>query len=131
MEWNTVYYTANHEWIIFRGEYAEVGISNIRFLGFSSFQEITFTNIAGFKFQGEIIGWIKYPGYKLPIQMPTNGSIIQVNRLFRKKNPKLTVKQLEQAEGMFTMIPEDPQNREELIHSIEYLSMIKEEYHQQ
>ena len=123
-----MYYTKNHEWIDFRGTCAYVGISNYKLIGFGEIHEVIFNDPINFKLKGEIIAWIRYKDYKIEILMPVNGSIVQINKIFSNKNQKSIDAHLEKSGWIFSIIPSNPYDRNDLIPIRDYVSMLKNEY---
>ena len=123
-----MYYTKNHEWIDFRGTCAYVGVSNFKLIDFGEIHEVIFNDPINFKIKGEIIAWIRYKDYKIEILMPVTGSIIQINKIFSNKNQKSTAAHLEKSGWIFSIIPSNSYDRNDLIPIGEYVSMLKNEY---
>jgi len=123
-----MYFTKDHYWIDFRGSCAYVGVSNFKLIGLGDIHEVSFNDPINFKTKGEIIAWLKFKDYKIDLRMPIDGSVIQINKIFSLKDRKSITTHLEKSGWIFTLMPANPYDRNDLVPITEYLAMIKAQY---
>ena len=65
-----VYYTYDHEWINFQGEFAYMGVCSFKLLGFRNIKDISFSDpVIGFKKKGTLLAVIKSAEYQIEAYM--------------------------------------------------------------
>jgi glycine cleavage system H protein len=116
-----MFYTNDHEWIDFHGITAYVGISNIKLSGFKEIHELNFDQFFSYKKRGEVIARIKYLDYQVEVHMPTDGSIIQVNKLLTLDDLDQIATHLNTNGWIFSIIPSNPYDRTGLMTAKKYL----------
>jgi glycine cleavage system H protein len=74
-----LYFTPDHGWIDFQGTVAYIGICNSRLSGIKKIKKIVFSRKTGFLNQGELIAVIHGRDCRIPVHMPVDGKIINLN----------------------------------------------------
>lgn len=117
---NDQYYTKDHEWIHYQGSVAYVGICKFKLTGFKQIQEITFSEPAGFKKQGDIIATIKYNDYLIEAHMPVDGNVLKLNEELVSGNANILLDSAESTAWVALIVPSLPQERKDLLLPIQY-----------
>lgn len=123
-----LYYTHDHEWIEFQGAVAYVGICPFKLTGFKEIQEIKFTEISGFKKQGEVIATVKYNDYEIEAHMPVDGKLVEVNEKLVNGDQNDLLKNPENIGWIALIVPSQPEERKDLLLSGQYLANYKSNY---
>jgi glycine cleavage system H protein len=74
-----LYYTRDHGWIDFQGSVAYIGICNSRLSGIKKSKKIVFSKKGGFLNQGEVIAIFHCSDCRIPVHMPVDGKILNLN----------------------------------------------------
>ena len=75
------YFTHNHEWIDFQGTVAYVGICNHKLIRLKKIKKIVFPKAQGIKKCGEVLALIYSNDDKIPVHMPVDGKIMNLNHI--------------------------------------------------
>ncbi len=120
-----MYYTIDHEWIEFQGTDALIGVSEFKLSGFREIHAVTFIPPVGYRQKGSVLGFLKYEDYQVAFHMPVNGTIDHVNQIFLTDNFSEIYLHLKFNGWIYSIIPSDPTDRNDLITGKEYLSLTK------
>lgn len=120
-----LYYTREHEWINFQGSVAYVGICLFKLKGVRSIEKLEFHEDSWLKKKGEVIATIHSDDDTIPICMPIDGKIINLNnRLLLGDNDVLLSGS--PSEGWVALIaPAQPYERKGLLPDDQYRSLLK------
>ncbi|HWB27639.1 MAG TPA: hypothetical protein VG738_19315 [Chitinophagaceae bacterium] len=109
------FYTADHEWINFKGSIAYVGICSFKLTGFREIHSITFQKSSGFLKAEEVIATISYNDYRIEAHMPVDGKILQLNKTLLSEGKNILVKQPENSGWIAVITPAQPYERKGLL----------------
>ncbi|MBZ5856914.1 glycine cleavage system protein H [Flavihumibacter profundi] len=123
-----LYYTNDHEWIDFKGTIAFVGICGFKLTGFKEIQQIIFSELSGFKKQGEIIAKIRYNDYEIEAHMPVDGKILKANDLLISGKQQVLLNEPEKNGWIAQIIPSRPFERKDLLLPKKYQMNGKSKY---
>jgi glycine cleavage system H protein len=74
-----LYYTRDHGWIDFQGSVAYIGICNSRLSEIKKVNKIVFSKKTGILNQGEVLAIIHGRNCRIPVHMPVDGKILNLN----------------------------------------------------
>jgi glycine cleavage system H protein len=120
-----LYYTNDHEWINYQGSVAYVGVCPFKLKGLARIERLTFEEENWFKKQGEVIATLYYDDRIIPVCMPVDGKIINLNdKLMMGHNEVLL--QSPDNEGWIALIsPAQPYERKGLLQCEQYKSLLR------
>ena len=73
------YFTNDHEWIDFQGTVAYIGVCNYKLLRLKKIDKIVFSKGPGVQKRGDVLAIIYSQNYKIPVHMPVDGKIMNLN----------------------------------------------------
>ncbi|QEC67452.1 hypothetical protein FRZ67_09135 [Panacibacter ginsenosidivorans] len=120
-----LYYTNDHEWINFQGSIAYIGVCNFKLKGIRNVEKIIFTADMGFKKQGDVVAVIHYDDYKIPVGMPVDGKIINLNQWLLNGQHQILLQDAENTGWMALIVPNQPYERKNLLQYTQYNLKLK------
>ena len=120
MDKKDLYYTHDHEWVDFRGSVAYVGVCAFKLKGIKHVQQIEFEINNGFKKCGEVLATVLSEDYSIPIHMPVEGKILNLNELLLKDGYDILLQQPEQNGWVALIVPSSPYDRYGLLMPEQY-----------
>jgi glycine cleavage system H protein len=114
------YYTADHEWVSFKGSVAYTGVCSFKLTGFRAIHAVTFYDAQGFKKQGEVIATIRYNDYEIKAHMPVDGKIVRVNQSLISGDKNILLQHPEQGGWIALINPSQPYERTGLLPAKNY-----------
>lgn len=115
-----LYYTADHEWIAFKGTVAYTGICSFKLTGFKEIHSVVFNEPDGFKKQGDVIATVQYNDYIIKAHMPVDGKIVRVNEALQTNNKNILLLHPETIGWIAHIIPSHPYERNGLVLPADY-----------
>jgi glycine cleavage system H protein len=115
-----LYYTADYEWIDFRGSIAYTGVCNFKLLGFKEIHQLKLTDSRGFLKRGDLIATIRYNDYQIVACMPVDGKLIELNEMLTPGNYNILLKYAETNAWIAKIIPTQPYERKGLLLPAQY-----------
>lgn len=116
-----VYYTYDHEWINFQGEFAYMGVCSFKLLGFRNIKDISFSDpVIGFKKKGTLLAVIKSAEYQIEAYMPVDGIVLGINQEFLAAHPHVLLTDPEKKGWIAKIQPLFPTDRSTLLSSRQY-----------
>ncbi|MBL0336186.1 MAG: hypothetical protein IPP73_13025 [Chitinophagaceae bacterium] len=88
-----LYFTVDHEWIDFLGKEARVGISPFKLTGFKEIHNLYLPEILGFFKRGDILVTMTYLDYRVEVQMPVDGKLLEINEKLREGSKRILLEQ--------------------------------------
>lgn len=113
------YYTNDHEWIDFQGSIAYVGICDFKLKGLKGIYKIQYGDVSAVIKRGDILATILSDDYKIPMFMPVDGRIIEVNNSIIYQ-PDKTLHQSQHNGWIAKICPLAPYDREGLLSASQY-----------
>lgn len=126
-----LYFTTDHEWIDYQGSVAYTGVCGFKLIGCKEIHALELHNAAGFKKKGEKICTLIYNDYKIPVHMPVDGKIIEINNKVLYENPCLLLQRAETEGWIALIVPSQPYERKSLLLPREYQLNGKSKYAKQ
>lgn len=120
-----LYYTQQHEWINYQGSVAYVGVCAFKLKGIKSIEKLEFNEDDWFKKKGEVLATVHFEDYEIPVCMPVDGKIINLNnKLLLGENDVLLTSP--DSEGWIALIsPALPYERKGLLQGEQYQSLFR------
>lgn len=122
------YFTQDHEWIVFSGTIAHIGVCAFKLTGFKEVKKIRFHKATGLKRKGELLATIYYKDYQVAVHMPADGKIMQLNQSFAEGQYELLLQDPEGAGWLARIAPTQPYDRTDLLLAKEYQLNGKSKY---
>lgn len=115
-----VYYTHDHEWVSFQGSVAYMGISAFKLTGFREIHQIQFNHSSGFKHKGELLATVHYRDYRIEINMPVDGKVVDINDSLVSGDREILLHEPEANGWVARIIPAKPDERANLLRPEQY-----------
>jgi len=123
-----LYFTNDHEWIDFQGTVAYTGICGFKLTGIKEIHQIVFNEPLGFKKKDEVIATICYNDYKIKVQMPVDGKVLQINEAILTGKRNILLQQPEGNGWIALIVPSRPYDRNDLLLPDQYQMNGKSKY---
>lgn len=120
-----LYYTKDHEWINFQESIAYIGVCSFKLKGIKQVEKIIFTEEIGFKKQGDRVAVIHYDDYRIPVGMPVDGKIINLNQWLVNGQLQVLLQDTENTSWIALIVPNQPYERKNLLPHAQYNSLLK------
>lgn len=120
-----LYYTPEHEWIDFQGSVAYVGVCPFKLKGVARIERIAFEEANWFKKKGEVIATLYYDDYSIPVCMPVDGRIINLNDKLIMGEYDVLLQSPDTAGWIALISPAQPYERKGLLHSEQYKTLLR------
>ncbi len=122
------YFTQDHEWIVFSGTIAHIGVCGFKLTGFKEIKKIRFHKATGLKKKGDLLATISCKEYQVDVHMPVDGKIMQLNHSFTEEQYALLLQNPEGAGWLARIAPTQPYDRADLLLAKEYQLNGKSKY---
>jgi glycine cleavage system H protein len=120
-----LYYTSDHEWINFQGSVAYVGICPFKLKGIQKIERLVLEEESGLKKKGERIATIHYDDYTIPICMPVDGKILNINNKLTGGEHNVLLQSPDQLGWIARVSPTQPYERKGLLQSEQYKKLLR------
>lgn len=120
-----LFYTQEHEWIDYQGSVAYVGVCPFKLKGIDRIERIEFEEEDWLKKKGELVATLYYNDYTIPVHMPVDGRIINLNdKLVTGEHDALL--QSPDHQGWIAFIaPAQPYERKGVLNSEQYKTLLR------
>jgi glycine cleavage system H protein len=120
-----LYYTSDHEWINFQGSVAYVGICPFKLKGIQAIERLEFKEENGPKKKGEVIATVYYDDYTIPVCMPVDGKVMNVNDKLAGGDADVLLQSPDTFGWIALISPSQPYERKGLLHSEQYRKLLR------
>lgn len=120
-----LYYTSDHEWINFQGSVAYVGICPFKLKGIQAIERLEFKEENGPKKKGEVIATVYYDDYNIPVCMPVDGKVMNVNDKLAGGDADVLLQSPDTFGWIALISPSQPYERKGLLHSEQYRKLLR------
>ena len=120
-----LYYTRDHEWVNFQGSIAYIGVCSFKLKGIKQVEKIVFAEDTGFKKQGDTIAIIHFDDYRIPVAMPVDGKILNLNQWLINGQQEVLLQDAESSGWIALIVPSQPYERKNLLQYSQYNLMLK------
>lgn len=120
-----LYYTNDHEWINFQGSVAYVGICPFKLKGIQAIERLEFKEENGPKKKGEVIATVYYDDYTIPVCMPVDGKVMNVNDKLAGGDADVLLQSPDTFGWIARISPSQPYERKGLLHSEQYRKLLR------
>lgn len=120
-----LYYTSDHEWINFQGSVAYVGICPFKLKGIQRIGRLEFKEDNWLKKKGEVIATLYYDDYSIPVCMPVDGKIINLNDRLLNGEHDVLLQSPDHFGWVARISPAQPYERKGLLHSEQYKQLLR------
>jgi glycine cleavage system H protein len=120
-----LYYTTEHEWINYQGSVAYVGVCPFKLKGIRRVEELHFQEDNWVKKKGDIIATLCFEDYKIPVCMPVDGKIIDLNNKLILGENDILLNSPDSAGWIALISPTQPYERKGLLKGEQYQYLLK------
>jgi glycine cleavage system H protein len=120
-----LYYTKDHEWINFQGSVAYVGVCPFKLKGIEKIERLEFEEADWLKKKGEVIATLYYDDYAIPVCMPVDGRIINLNDKLIIGDHDVLLQSPDNTGWIALIAPARPYEREGLLQSEQYKTLLR------
>ena len=120
-----LYYTPEHEWINFQGSVAYVGICPFKLKGIQKIERLEFEEDNWLKKKGEVIATLYYDDYQIPVCMPVDGKIINLNDVLLMGEHDVVLQSPDNLGWLALIAPAQPYERKGLLYSEQYKKLLR------
>jgi glycine cleavage system H protein len=120
-----LYFTADHEWILFEGSLATIGLASFKLTGYKKISAHFLIEPEGLIRAGSPVASFEYGDYVIDLQMPVTGRIMQWNKSLFGESPVHMLESINQFTWIARIIPVDPCDRTGLLHATHYKPLLK------
>jgi glycine cleavage system H protein len=115
-----VYFTNEHEWIDFQGAVAYIGVCSFKLTGIRSIESLTLQEPGNPYKKGDLIATIKYKEYSIPVCMPVDGKLLQINEKLLNGKEDILLTEAEDIGWIGLIVPSQPDERNGLLLPKDY-----------
>lgn len=117
------FYTDDHEWIVFEGIVAYIGVCPFKLIGFGTIKKIEFADLSARFDEGVCFATIFSEEYEIKVHMPVDGWVIESNPRATQTPSHIT--QGIKAGWIAKIRPVAPYSRQGLLQAEQYKQRIK------
>jgi glycine cleavage system H protein len=117
------FYTTDHEWVMFEGIVAYMGICPFKLTGIDKIDKIEFADLSAKLEKGSCLATIHSDDYQIKVHMPVDGWVIESN--IRSVEDPSYIRQDIRSGWIAKIRPVAPYSREGLLRAEEYKQKLK------